>query len=136
LALAGVFDVREGEVSASSGPYKLTVRYSKVSRAGLATPWEVEVRRPGGIDRPFTISTTQSYFELFDTNGLDPQPAGTTSDGEDLRWRFDPPGGDTFRVFYDARLQPTVQSGDSAATSLIIDDRTVATVRYRTRVMP
>lgn len=46
LGALGVFGVRMAEVSGAGGGYEVRVTYAEVSRPGLATPWEVEVRRP------------------------------------------------------------------------------------------
>ncbi|MBA2313068.1 MAG: hypothetical protein H0V97_09760, partial [Actinobacteria bacterium] len=61
-----------------------------------------------------TVATTLDYFELFDENGLDPDPSAATVSGELLVWTFDPPEGETLTVALDARLGPAVQSGSTA----------------------
>jgi hypothetical protein len=136
LGAAGVWGVRTRAVSASGGGYELTVSYAVVTRPGLATPWAVEVRRGGGFDGPITVATTGAYFDLFDENGLDPDPAAATTDGDLLVWEFDPPTGDTLTITFDARLAPSVQAGGSARTIVLVEGRPVVEVRYRTLVMP
>ena len=70
LGATNLLGVRGGSVTATGGGYELTVTYATVSRPGLATPWTVHVRRPGGFQGPVTIATTGQYFHLFDENGL------------------------------------------------------------------
>ena len=136
LGAANVFGVRSAVVSASRGGYDLTVTYGAMSRAGLATPWAVEVRREGGFDGPVTLATTYDYFDLFDENGLDPDPSAVTTDGERIIWVFEPPPGEILSISFDARISPAVQVGKSAETSVLVGGRSVVGVRYTTGVMP
>jgi hypothetical protein len=137
--LLGLFGVHTREVSAQGlDGYELTVRYADRARPGLAAPWSVEVRRAEGFDTSFTIATTAAYFDLFDENGLDPEPASATVDGEMLLWEFEPPEGQVLELSFDARIEPAVQSlwPPEAVTRLIVEGETIAEVRYRTRVFP
>ena len=136
LGAINAFGVRSDRVSASGGGYELTVTYAAMSRPGLATPWDVEVRHPGGFDGPITIATTGDYMDMFDENGLDPDPSSATATEDLIIWEFEPPDGDTLTVSFDARLEPAVQSGRSGRTSVLVDGRTVVRVAYTTRVMP
>lgn len=139
LGALGRYGVRTGEVSGTGGGYEVTVRYAEVSRGGLATPWSVEVRRQGGFSNgTVDLATTSSYFDIFDANTLDPQPAESTSDGERIIWTFNTPAeGDTLRVSFDARTEPAVQfRGVDATTSVVDDGVDLASVSYRTFVMP
>ncbi|HEX6263619.1 MAG TPA: hypothetical protein VF097_12305 [Actinomycetota bacterium] len=136
LGAANFLGVRPATVSASGGSLELSVRYASVSRPGLATPWSVRVRSPGGFDGPVVLSTTSSYFEMFDENGLDPDPQRATATGEALVWEFAPPEGEVLTVDYDARLEPAFHTGRSATTSVLVDGDPVVSVTYRTVVMP
>jgi hypothetical protein len=136
LGAINVFGVRSETVSASGGGYELTVTYAGMSRPGLATPWDVEVRRPGGFEGPVTIATTGHYLDMFDENGLDPDPSSSTATGDVVIWEFEPPSGETLSVSFDARLEPAVQVGRSGETSVLEDGRSVVRVNYTTRVMP
>jgi len=136
LGATNVFGVRTSVASARGGGYRLEVVHAAVTRPGLATPWSVRVTSAGGFDGPITLATTARYFDLFDENGLDPDPAASTSDGDLLIWEFDPPPGDVLEVSFDARLGPAVQVGKRATTSVLVDDRPVVSVSYRTWVMP
>jgi hypothetical protein len=136
LGALGVFGMRTSSVHVTGGGYDLTVQYAAVSRAGLDTPWQVIVRHPGGFAGPITVATTASYFEMFETQGLDPAPDSETAG---LRYRyqtFAPPPGDTFTLTYDAYIQPSSQLGHRGETALLIDGTEVARVAYRTRLVP
>ena len=142
LGALGVYGVRTRTASASAGGYELSVRYATVSRPGLATPWSLEVRRPGGFPDGLTVAVMSSYFDVFDENGLEPAPVEETSDGERTYWRFSPSAADTIAVSFDARIEPGVQvtrakgrvevlagpTGPTAATVVAVD--------FRTWVMP
>lgn len=139
LGALGRYGVRTAEVTSAGGGYELSLRYAEVSRSGLATPWSLEIRRPGGFDAgTVTVATTSSYFDIFDENGVDPEPSESTSDGQRTIWTFTtPPGGDTLSVSFDARIEPAVQwQGADATTSVVGDGTDVASVSYRTFVMP
>jgi hypothetical protein len=140
LGAFGAFGVRHGEVSSSGGGYELLVRYPTISRPGLASVWSVEVRRTDGapLDGPVVLATTADYFDLFDENGLDPDPAAAMSDGEHIVWEFEPAEGATaITIGFDARIEPGVQLTTKSATTMVLDDGVPAvSVTYRTRVLP
>lgn len=140
LGALGAFGVRHGEVSATGGGYELRVRYPTITRPGLASVWSVEVRRTDGapLEGPIVLATTAGYFDLFDENGLDPDPAAAMSDGENIVWEFEPADGATaITIGFDARIEPGVQLTTVAATTTLLDEGApAASVSYRTRVMP
>ncbi len=138
LGALDVFGVRSGEVSAVGGGYELSVRYPAVARPGLAVPFSIEVRRPGGFDGPVRVAVTERYLELFDENGLSPDPASATSDGEHVIWEFETPSSsDTLSISFDVRVEPAAQlTAPRATTSLLEEEAPVVSVRHRTWVMP
>ena len=138
LGVSDVFGVRTRQVSATGGGYQLTVEYAAVSRPGLATPLSFEIRRPGGFDGPVRVAVTARYLDLFDENGLSPEPVSATSDGERNIWEFEPPGdSDTLDVSFDVRLEPGVQLVAPRATTAVLEGGVpVVSVGYRTWVMP
>jgi hypothetical protein len=136
VGLTGWLGVRTGTATARGGGYELTVTYGQVTRAGLATPWSLEIRHPGGFDGPVTVSTNSRYLDLFDENGFDPQPSKSTATADTVIWEFEPPDGDTLGVSLDARLEPGAQWGRTGETSVLVDGKPVVTVKYKTWVMP
>lgn len=135
--VADVYGVDTGHARAEGGGYELDVRYGTVSRPALATPFEIEVRRAGGFgDEPVVVAVTHDYLAMWDENGLDPQPSAETAGDRWLIWEFDPPPGDVLFVSYDARIEPSVQSGRSGEVAVLVDDQPVVSVRFHTRVMP
>jgi hypothetical protein len=96
----------------------------------------VTVRHPGGFAGAITLATTAAYFDMFETQGLDPAPDSETAGARYRYQTFTPPPGDTFTVTFDAYIQPASQRGHRAETALLIDGRQVARVAYRTRLVP
>jgi hypothetical protein len=135
---ANVYGVRTAEVTASGGGFDLEVRYARVSRPGLATPWAATIRHEGGFDGPVTLATTSSFFDLYDENGLDPDPVEATADADRIIWEFAPPDdGDVMSVSFDARIEPGVQlTWLDATTELIVEGEVMAAADYRIVVMP
>ena len=139
LGALGFYGVRTREAEATGGGYELTVTYTSVTRPGLATPWSAEIRRPGGFGgEQITLAVSASYFDAFDENGLDPDPAESVNDGERTIWRFDPPPCEVMTVSFDARLQPDIQMSRVKGSAAVLDESgaSVATVDFRTLVLP
>jgi hypothetical protein len=137
-ALLGRLGVRTGEVSGRGNGYELTLRFPETTRAGLAVRWEAEIRHAGGFSRVVTLAVDSSYLDLFDENGLDPDPVGATSDGERVIWSFEPPrDADTMTVSLDARIEPGVQLQRARGAAAVLEDgRTMTSVRFKTLVLP
>ena len=136
VGLTGRLGVHTRTATASGGGYELTVTYGQVSRAGLATPWSLEIRHPGGFDGPVTVATNSKYLDLFDENGFDPEPSKSTATADEVVWEFDPPDGDTLGISLDGRVEPGVHRGRTGETSVLVDGKPVVTVKYKTWVMP
>ncbi|HEX2698728.1 MAG TPA: hypothetical protein VHM89_00805 [Acidimicrobiales bacterium] len=133
----GMLGVRTATVHGEGGGYQLEVRYAKVARSGLSVPWVVTIRHPGGFSGPVTLATNSEYFDMLDENSFDPEPESTTSDGERLIWQFQPPeGGDTMEVALDTRVGLNVQLGTTGTTEVLEGGAPVATVEYKTWIMP
>lgn len=142
LGALGFYGVRTRTDSASAGGYEVSVHYASVSRPGLATPWSVEVSRPGGFPDGLTLAVMSSYFDAFDENGLDPAPVEETSDGERTFWRFGPSDADTIAVSFDARIEPGVQATRVKGRVEVLDgppgpsSASVVALEFGTWVMP
>jgi hypothetical protein len=137
LGITNVVGVRSGDVSAEGGGYELSVHYGTMSRAGLATPFEIEVRSEQGFEGEVLLAVSADYFALFDENGLDPQPASETTLGSWLVWEFDPPPGDTLTVTFDARIEPARQLGASGWVAVLdAEYQPLVEVDFKTRLLP
>jgi len=139
VAPFGVYGVQSRTISAAGEDgLVLEVRYATVSRPALATPFDIEVRRPGGFGATqVTVAVLSTYLAMWDENGLDPAPAEETADGTYVFWTFDPPPGDTLRITFDARIEPAAQNGERGRV-VVVDDTGAELVAldFRTRVLP
>jgi hypothetical protein len=138
LGAADIYGVDSATTTATAGGTTLEVRHGTVSRPGLATPFDITVRRAGGFDAPVRIAVDSAYLAMWDENGLDPQPTAETQDESVVMWEFDPPeSGETLVVSFDARIEPAVQRGASGHVALLDDDGSeVIRVRFSTRILP
>jgi hypothetical protein len=140
-SVVGVLGGRTATATASGNGYRLSLSYPETSRPGLDIRWQLSIQHPGGFDRPITIAVTAAYFDLFETQGFYPTPAETTRDDRFVFMTFTPPArGATFRVLFDAYLQPYIAVGDLLANDAVVEllahDRRVASLHYRTWVLP
>ena len=135
---ADVYGVDTDHVRADGGGYALDVRYGTLSRPALATPLEITVVRAGGFDGPVTVAISAEYLSIWDENGLDPDPASSTTEGDWLIWEFDPPlRGDTLSVSFDGRIEPAAQRGKRGRVAVLDDAGNEAvSVSFQTRVLP
>jgi hypothetical protein len=129
-------DVTTARAEGPSGQV-LEVDHTAVTRAALASPFRIRVTDPNGFDAPITIAVSRPWIEIWDENGMYPTPSAETADGRWVIWEFDPPDGDTFEFFYDARLEPARQSSQDGAVELRdADGATLARVTFSTTVRP
>ena len=137
LGLMRGYGVDTDHAVATGGGYELDVRFGRVTRPALATPFDIEVVRKGGFDGPVTIAVDSRYLALWDENGLDPSPASETADDTWVYWEFDPPPGDTLLVSFDARIEPAAQQGKTGRVAILDDDdRPVVAVSFTTTILP
>jgi hypothetical protein len=137
VGLFPVYGVDSRHAVARASGYELDVRYAAVSRPAVATPFDIEVRRPGGFDGPVTVAVSSDYLSIWDENGLDPAPAKETASPGLLVWEFDPPQGDALAVSFDARIEPAAQQGKRGTVAVLdAGGAPVVSVSFRTRLRP
>ncbi len=137
LALFGVGGLTTATASTTDGTTRLTVFYATVSRPGIATPFRITVEAVGGDPLPaeLTLRVPTAYLDMFDENGLDPEPDAVSSDGVTESWTYRP-DGTVLSIDFDARIQPNIHWGTSAAISAVAGDAAPLTLTIHTRVMP
>lgn len=124
-------------VDRTSDGTSLTVEYSRVTRAGLASPFAIEVTAPGGFDGPIRLAISRGWIEAWDENGWYPAPSAETAGPEWVEYEFDPPTGDTLRVSFDARLEPARQTSVDGVVQLRSGTGAIsAAVEFTTEVRP
>lgn len=128
-------DSKTETVEAADGS-TFAVEYPAVTRPALASPFAIEIIRPGGFDREIEIAVSRPWIEVWDENGFYPTPSGETGDEHWVVWTFEPPDGDTFRFFYDARLEPARQSSVDGTVELRDQGDVLAAIEFETEVRP
>jgi hypothetical protein len=136
VALTGWLGVHSETTAATSGGYRLSLTYPRVARSGLDIPWILQLTHPGGFSGPVTISMTADYFDIFEFQGMHPQPATERSDGSLIDLTFARPKGDEFRVSLDTYVQPASQIGRDATVGAIVHGVTVAQLHFSTWLVP
>jgi hypothetical protein len=139
LAGFGLLGVRTTTTEAMGNGFHIAVTHAAVTRAGLATPFSVEVATVDGSPLPAmtTIRVASPYLALFDDNGMEPLPASSFNSSDWTWWTFEvPPEVTRLRVDLDARLEPAVQWGRQAEAAVEIDGEEVVDVQFTTWVMP
>jgi len=140
LDLLDVFDtygVDAAEVRAAGDGVTLVVEYPSTTRPALASPFRIRVERDGGFDGPITIALSRPWIEIWDLNGVFPNPSAETGDDEWVEWEFDPPDGPVFEAFIDWRMEPAKQESQDGVIELRDETGDVlATVEVATTVRP
>jgi len=137
VGATGWLGVHAGTASTSTNGYQLTVVYPHVARAGLDIPWNLRVVHPGGFEGDITVAISKDYYDIFEFQGMHPEPSDETADGHFVYLTFSPPkDSDVFTTALDTYVQPGSQVGRKAVTEVLIDDTVVAKVSYRTWVVP
>jgi hypothetical protein len=135
--LLGVLGVRTATTTRSVDGYTLTLEHATVARAGLDVPFAVTVSHEGGFDDMITLAVTGDYFDIYETQGFNPEPSKQVRDADTLYLTFDAPQGDVFRFAYDAYIQPSSQQGRSGEVSLLTSTGAEhITIAFRTRLLP
>src|SRR3954452_14257063 len=137
IAATGLLGVHAGTANADANGYRLTVTYPHVARAGLDIPWNLRLVHPGGFQGDIVVALSANYYDIFEFQGMHPSPSDETADSRYVYLTFSPPKqGDVFTVSLDTYVQPGSQVGRHAETEVLIDNKVVAHVSYRTWLVP
>jgi hypothetical protein len=136
LGATSFLGVRTRTTSATGAGYTLEVTYAQDTRPGLSVPLAIRVTSADGFDGPITIEQDLRYLDLLDENGFTPAPSSEVSAGDTVIMEFEPPEGNVFEARYDTRTGPNVQWGRTGRTAVLVGGQVVASVEYRTWVMP
>jgi hypothetical protein len=134
--LLGLLGVRTSTARTEMDGWTVSVEHAAIARSGLDVPWQVTVTHPGGFGKELTLAVTGDYFDIFESQGFDPEPSDETSDGQTLYLTFQAPAGDTFVLSYDAYVQPSAQIGRDGTVAVLVDGERVAATDFRTRLLP
>lgn len=133
----GFLGVHSATARASEDGWSVSVLHASVARAGLDVPFEIRVRHLGGFGKDITLALTGHYFDIYETQGFEPEPSEATRDAHTLYLTFTaPPKGQELVVSYDAYVQPSSQVGQSGRVGVMDGDQELATVRFETALLP
>jgi hypothetical protein len=137
VGASGWLGVHTARKTAAGGGYQLSVEYPQVARAGWDTAWTVTITAPETFPDEVTLAVTSDWFDLFETQGFSPEPSEEYTDATmEYFVLATPPRADTMTFDFDAYVQPTAQLGASAEVWLIVDGQRLATLDYRTWLVP
>jgi len=134
--LLGYLGMKKGTVSATGGGYQLHLTYPRIARAGLDVPWELTITHPGGFDGPVVVEVTGAYFDIFESQGISPEPSDETSDGDWDRMTFAQPVGDTLTIDLDIYVQPASQIGRGGTARVLDHGSPAASLDFHTWLLP
>lgn len=134
--LCGFLGMQKRTASASGGGYHLELTYPHIARSGLDVPWQLTITHPGGFDGPVVVEATASYFDIFESQGISPEPSKETRDGQWWQMTFDKPQGDTLVVAFDIYVQPASQIGRSGTARVLDHGSPAASIDFTTRLVP
>jgi hypothetical protein len=139
FVLAGLFGflgVRtDHRQAAGASGFEVDLTYPRIARPALAVPFAVRVTGLADLEGDVVVRVRSSYLDMFDENGMSPEPVEETDDGEWVTWVFESPPEDTLEVSLDTRVEPGVQWGrDGAVIVRVGDDE--ARIDFRTWIAP
>ncbi|HYI61689.1 MAG TPA: hypothetical protein VEW93_07780 [Acidimicrobiales bacterium] len=126
LGATGQLGVRSGTASASDGALTATLTYPHVARPALAVPYHLVIHLDAPPQDQIEVRISSRFIDSFDENGRSPEPAESSTDGDEVIWTFDPPDGDTLTVSLDTRVEPGVQWRRTGTTSVTVGDDSVS----------
>jgi hypothetical protein len=136
LGLLGLFGVRTAHASATaSNGVHVELTYPRIARPALAISFAVHITNLEHVQSDTVVRIRSSYLSMFDANGMSPQPADDTDDGEWTTWVFDTPPSGVLNVSLDTRIEPGVQWGRDGAVVVRTDDSQTR-IDFRTWIAP
>jgi hypothetical protein len=140
VGATGFLGVKARTLRSSAFGYTMTLTYPQIARPGLDIPWRLTLHHAGGFDQKqnITVAVSNRYWDIFEFQGLHPEPSDETADSDFVYLTFEPPppGSDAFSVSLDTYVQPASQIGRHAVTAVIIGGQRVTQVSYTTWLVP
>jgi hypothetical protein len=135
-ALAGAAGLSVATTEQTDGNLSVELTYASVTRPGIATPLTIDIRSVDGAALGnVEVTVPRKYLDLFDENGLAPEPTTIESDGTVETWMYEELTAPVLSIDYDARLQPNAH--DSTTADVVVTSRgDRVRLRADTRVMP
>jgi hypothetical protein len=109
--------------------------YPRIARPALAIPFAVHITNLERVSSDVVVRIRSSYLAMFDENGMSPEPADESDDGEWTTWVFDRPPSGVLDVSLDTRVEPGVQWKRDGAVVVRTDDSQTR-IDFRTWIAP
>jgi hypothetical protein len=98
--------------------------------------FNVIVANPAGLGKQVTVSFRRHYFDLFDLNGVRPDPDSVSADSVNDLYTWQDPPGKTITITVDMYSEFGEHRRVDGSTSVVVANAPVVTVRYHTRWVP
>lgn len=136
--LIGLLGTRSRTTESTGNGYHLQVHYASIARPGVAVPLDIQVQSDSGFNGPVVLAVSASYLSAVDAQSPEPDPSSATSDGDNVIFQFDPPGGNVFEVSWETEVDPAANMGRKEATVAVLgsDGNPLVSVALRTWVLP
>jgi hypothetical protein len=122
-ALFNVFGQSSTISSATSPQAALTMTTPHRVRGGLLYQAKFEIHAVQELKEPVLV-LNDGWFDQTTINAVEPEPAGATSDGGRVKYRFSPlQAGRTMTVYIDLQANPTNVGSHDATVALYDGDR-------------
>jgi hypothetical protein len=113
------------------------VEYPRLARAGFDTPLSITVSNASGVGEEVVVGISQEYMEIFEHQGIFPDPSDVSTDGEFLYLTIAAePGATEVTVLFDVYVQPSSQQGEQATVFVSDGERRLAETEIRTTLLP
>jgi hypothetical protein len=137
LGLAGLLGVKSATRTATTARGSVEVHYALITRPGLTTPLELDVRAGGGFSDDVTLSLSAAYLDAFAIDTVSPQPSSETTAGSSVLWTFDQPPGETLAVRIGGQIDADANMGRRhAEVAAFVNGAPIAKVTFTTLVLP
>jgi hypothetical protein len=134
--LLGLFGVKTAHAqSTASNGVHVELTYPRIARPALAIPFAVHITNLERVSSDVVVRIRSSYLAMFDENGMSPEPADESDDGEWTTWVFDRPPSGVLDVSLDTRVEPGVQWKRDGAVVVRTDDSQTR-IDFRTWIAP
>ena len=131
----GLLGVKSGSAKAEANGVQLSMEYTAITRAGMSTPFRVEVRQDEPFDGPIVIAVSRELFDKFDFQNFYPNPSAETSDADFVEYEFDEPDGSVFVWNFDVRTGPNQVLSWATYTTQVRDSAGAVLVEADTRIV-
>lgn len=138
VAKAPVYGVTSRTDAASGHGFTLDVHYGRLVRGSLPSALEITVSAAEGFTDDVRVAITSSYFDLFRTTGISPEPMTSTASGGTFLWTFEHPKGRTLVVEFQNEAVPLGWFAQRTARVAVVDadGRTLVSTHVTTALRP